>query len=951
MAGVTSLVKGFQSLISTSSRIVDTASHFETVQTELGTVLQDVEKGKELFEDLRKFSFDTTFGVDELASASTQLLNVGESAENLKEQLAMIGDLAGGNKQKFAELTSIYTKVLAQGKAGAEQLNQINLRGIPISKTLKEMGVTGTATAKDLTNAFKKLTDEGGQFHGAMSNIIDTIEGKRGFITDTFNEVLVNFGELSGITDTYKAILDTVYTVLNALNEKLKEWNSDPLTKALLQGALVGAVTAIGTTIITMLIPAIKKVISHLITMNILQGPKGWAVLAVAGITSATTALITYGKEQEKIADNIEKTKQKQEELNKTLTTSQKMAMPTTEDSYKKALENVEYFQTKRVELVNQLNDLKAKQSAEQIVVDNSLMPTTYLDTLNEQISEVYENIERIDRILKSPQGIVEQYSTTDALTQKYTELNAVFKDVKSSMSEMQDYSAIQKQLDLIEELKDMEGKQIFKNGSVTLIKFDDKQKLEIDKTVDYLQKKIIESKIFNGEKITWQEGFKYTTGIDASKGGKSAGNDYYNQTISNVNKSLTSLNNLQNLLGVSYKDEMKSVLEDAKKEVETQLKELFNFDNIDDAFSSTDNTVQGMVATYKELDEKSKALGVTFDENKDFFTEWTTNLMDSGDIGQQFVGNLASSLSQYSQDLQNFSQGFQGGFIWGGIIATVVGAIASVASECEGFEEVMNPITTAMQELKPVIQWIVNILYVFVKLGNTVFAGISSIFQALEPIFTQLLESLNALRVVFNVITMLLQNLSPIIKGIASVLTAIIDFLTFGLINTLSDAADTTDRYVNTINDATTAEEEKTQEMIDQYNSLLSAMQEQEEWYLENKKALNAESRINSLTSVNDMILTPQGQFSTHPDDYIIATKNPNSLGSSGATVNFTVNNNASDVVQVSAQKQQNSDGTMDMVVMISKAIASDVMNGANGWDTALSARDTRLKGRRVSL
>ena len=60
------------------------------------------------------------------------------------------------------------------------QLQQIALRGIPIQQTLKDMGVTGTASAEQLTKAFEKLTDTGGQFHDAMNNIIDTIEGKKG---------------------------------------------------------------------------------------------------------------------------------------------------------------------------------------------------------------------------------------------------------------------------------------------------------------------------------------------------------------------------------------------------------------------------------------------------------------------------------------------------------------------------------------------------------------------------------------------------------------------------------------------------------------------------------------------------------------------------------------------------------------------------------------------------
>jgi hypothetical protein len=38
--------------------------------------------------------------------------------------------------------------------------------------------------------------------------------------------------------------------------------------------------------------------------------------------------------------------------------------------------------------------------------------------------------------------------------------------------------------------------------------------------------------------------------------------------------------------------------------------------------------------------------------------------------------------------------------------------------------------------------------------------------------------------------------------------------------------------------------------------------------------------------TLVNDLIVTPQGQFSTHPDDYIFAMKNPMELANEMRTV-----------------------------------------------------------------
>ena len=118
----------------------------------------------------------------------------------------------------------------------------------------------------------------------------------------------------------------------------------------------------------------------------------------------------------------------------------------------------------------------------------------------------------------------------------------------------------------------------------------------------------------------------------------------------------------------------------------------------------------------------------------------------------------------------------------------------------------------------------------------------------------------------------------------------------------------------------------------------------------MKKKTELSANTEVANLTKVNDMILTPHGNFSTHPDDYIIATKNPQSLGG-GVVVNVKVENTASDSVNANVMQSRGANGEQELIVMISKKVASDVATGANGWDSALSARNQRLQGRMISL
>ena len=146
VAGITSLIATVKGLSSAFSTAIANYSHFEKMQMGLETFFQSAEKGKSKFEELRKLSNETTFGVDELTDAFTQMANVGVNTDTIKDKLIMLGDLAQGDKNKFAELVSVYSKIQSTGKAGAMQLQQIAQRGIPIYNILKKIGVQGTAT-------------------------------------------------------------------------------------------------------------------------------------------------------------------------------------------------------------------------------------------------------------------------------------------------------------------------------------------------------------------------------------------------------------------------------------------------------------------------------------------------------------------------------------------------------------------------------------------------------------------------------------------------------------------------------------------------------------------------------------------------------------------------------------------------------------------------------------
>lgn len=1010
--------------MATSKTIIQNFSHFESLSMGLETFYQNADKGKAKFEELRKMSNETTFGVDELTNSFTQLANVGVDVDKINGQLKMLGDISGGSKEKFAELTSIFAKINSTGKAGSMQLQQIASRGVPIYKTLKEIGVTGVASAEDITKAFEKLTtpfDEAtgkaGQFYGAMENINKTIEGKEGFISDYFKEMTVNFAELSGIADTYKSVLDVLKEAIGAVSDKFLEWNQNPLMKAIIQGVLKVAIVGLVGIIVGSLIPALTTVVGLLGAIN----PAVW----IGGAVGAGIGLLAG------VGNGLEAYKNKQQEINEEVSKELELRNKIvekinslTENDMRGYYDSVEKAYKDRIDILK--SDVASKNGEiENYILSVSTNSRNWWKEINgQEITYTDEEVKNLKKLQDELAGINEQLLASSERLEvikqrvnafktldKYTEEVNKYLDKKNGISEYKrDYLELQKLLE--------SGKQSFsyiENGEKVTKIFDlsDQERQNIKDTMEYLDA------LMNGsdEIKTWQQVFKGVTGIvvghgtDTKSAGQIAGEEYAKQ----IQQALEQNINLAKVFNIDGTSNTADLIAEQMKKVQSDVTKLMQEKNVDNPFTTNDESIKAMIAKYKELETaRKKALGQNMinnltkerDQLKKILTESesleeielqifvieqginaedakrllgiqketdalhkeldiamqikdaldnkdimsylqlsTQKAYNEGSYGKAFGLSMASSAINASNDATNFMQGMQSGGVWGGIINTFVGAIMEVTKSVEGANEVLNPITTAMYQLKPFITWLVEKLRRYTHHLEAFFNVVAETFEALEPlidvVLDSLLEFINALTSIAGWIG---KGIAPILSAFARLIASIIKVLTFGLFDGLKELNDS---FAETRKEV----DKTTEKFKDGNESLLKAMKEQEEWYLREKTALGAGTRADTY-KVNDMILTPEGRFSTAPDDYIIATKNPSSLGkNNGVVVNFKVENTVSDQVEAKVQRVTNDDGTDNFIVRISRRIAQDVADGANGWDSAMNARNQRIAGRRLSI
>jgi hypothetical protein len=125
-----------------------------------------------------------------------------------------------------------------------------------------------------------------------------------------------------------------------------------------------------------------------------------------------------------------------------------------------------------------------------------------------------------------------------------------------------------------------------------------------------------------------------------------------------------------------------------------------------------------------------------------------------------------------------------------------------------------------------------------------------------------------------------------------------------------------------------------------------MESIREQEEYYLKKRRKLNADWAVESM-DVNDMILTPHGNFSTNPNDYIIATKNPSALGSNvNVPVYVNIVNNTTSTV--TSQEQTDPDGTRRITVLVDQVVQNGIASGR--YDGAFNAKQVRDNGKKVT-
>lgn len=245
------------------SDVIEATGKMQQLQVALSTILQNKSKADALLADISQFAVTTPFSIDDVATGAKQLLAYGSTADNVVGELSMLGDVASGLQIPLGQLIYLYGTLRTQGRAMTVDIRQFAGRGIPIYEELaKVLGVSkdqvgelvkeGKVGFKEVEQAFKNMTSEGGKFNNMLANAAGTWPQQIAAVQEKMFLKLVDFGNKYkevfefgiGTAEDLVESLDDVLSVMGGLIAAYGTYKAALITAAVAQKA-VGFVESI----------------------------------------------------------------------------------------------------------------------------------------------------------------------------------------------------------------------------------------------------------------------------------------------------------------------------------------------------------------------------------------------------------------------------------------------------------------------------------------------------------------------------------------------------------------------------------------------------------------------------------------------------------------------------------------------------------------------------------
>lgn len=293
--------------------IVRVRGEFESLQVSLEVMLKSKGQADALMRQMVDLAATTPFQLTEVAAGAKSLLAYGTAAQDVTDELRMLGDVASGVGAPINDLVYLYGTLQTQGRAYTKDIIQFTGRGIPIFKELERItGASGANLQKMIEDgkigfpiiqqAFQNMTGAGGQFFNLMQRQSQTLTGQISNLQDKWDQLLNTLGKQNqglfndaiafagDLIDNYQKIIDVIETLITVYGVyKVAQMTEIALMKAAaVAGVQYSSVMALMSTKMTILKGLWAAFNSELVATQLATAT------AMAGLTAITLVIKDY---------------------------------------------------------------------------------------------------------------------------------------------------------------------------------------------------------------------------------------------------------------------------------------------------------------------------------------------------------------------------------------------------------------------------------------------------------------------------------------------------------------------------------------------------------------------------------------------------------------------------------------------------------------------------------
>lgn len=206
----------------------------EKAQASFKTMLGDGAAAEKMMKDIRSFAAATPMSTADLVQSGKTLMQFGVAGENVLPIMKMLGDTAGGDSQRFSQMSLAFGQMAATGRLMGQDLNQmINAGFNPLKEMARTTGQSmeqlkakmeqGGISANMVVKAFQSATSEGGQFAGMMGEQSKTLGGLWSTFGDNVSIITMQAYEKIVAGLNLKGILAYVISFLDTFSANFEE--------------------------------------------------------------------------------------------------------------------------------------------------------------------------------------------------------------------------------------------------------------------------------------------------------------------------------------------------------------------------------------------------------------------------------------------------------------------------------------------------------------------------------------------------------------------------------------------------------------------------------------------------------------------------------------------------------------------------------------------------------